>query len=159
MHFNDLSLYKYDLSKTLSDVYNIGWLERDIKFQKGIVDNEILNKLAIIIRERMVHAMRGIHPCQFCEPYDPMKTFTISTPKGPTLLGMSEIWLPDYCSSKIYAAPSLIHHYIDKHNYLPPIEFIKSIEAFDINSEWDGDKEREKRVSLLHSKFEANSNN
>ncbi|WP_147322767.1 hypothetical protein [Emticicia sp. C21] len=73
--------------------------------------------------------MRGIYKCDFCKS-------EISVPhhSGKILLGHAEIWIPSISSNLIYASPTLIYHYIDKHHYLPPANYMESLMSFDLNS-------------------------
>jgi hypothetical protein len=41
-------------------------------------------------------------------------------------IGSDEIWVPGE-NGRIYAAPSLIVHYVEEHNYLPPPPFIEAV--------------------------------
>lgn len=43
----------------------------------------------------------------------------------------AELWIP--ANEAIYAAPILIVHFIEVHNYLPPAEFIAAIDLLDDN--------------------------
>lgn len=65
------------------------------------------------------------------------------------LLGMSEIWLPS-SSGVIYAAPSLIYHYMEAHRYLPPQEFLDAVIAFNLDATWNGEAEVEKWLTRPH---------
>lgn len=58
--------------------------------------------------------------------------------KDKIFLGHGEIWLPSITKEIIYASPTLMYHYIEKHHYLPPQDYIDSVIAFDLNSDWDG---------------------
>lgn len=42
------------------------------------------------------------------------------------MLGSAEIWVPGR-EGCIYAAPTLIVHYVEAHEYLPPPEFIEAV--------------------------------
>ena len=65
------------------------------------------------------------------------------------LLGMSQIRIPS-SSGLIWAAPSLIYHYIVAHSYLPPQAYLDAVEAFDLSSPWEGEAEAEKWFTRQH---------
>jgi len=55
------------------------------------------------------------------------------------LLGGAEIWIPD-SSQGYFAAPDLIIHYIEEHQYLPPREFLSALAIVDpaeLGSGWE----------------------
>jgi hypothetical protein len=53
---------------------------------------------------------------------------TIDPPAGT--FGNGEIYVPGR-SNIVYVAPALVAHYVEKHDYLPPAEFIDALMAFD----------------------------
>jgi hypothetical protein len=62
-----------------------------------------------------VNQTRGIHCCPFC--------------KGEVLpTGSYEMRVAGAC--EVYAAPSLVHHYVVAHGYRPPDEFIAAVMAW-----------------------------
>lgn len=149
MHFEDLSLYTYGLSKPIEGVRNIGWLCKDIAYPTGgtmphLV--EALKRWAIVAE---VNQMRGFEQCKLCPVLrgnNPgeilagyMQTST-SWNNEKLWLGASEIWIPDG-QGGIFAAPSLIIHYVETHYYQPPMEFVEAAlrpppKGWDPNREW-----------------------
>ncbi|MGE7389935.1 hypothetical protein ACQKM2_31090 [Streptomyces sp. NPDC004126] len=63
---------------------------------------------------------RGFHSCPFCAS----RVFgsRVSHPQGS-----AEIWVMG--GDVAYAAPELIAHYVEAHNYLPPNAFIQAVLA------------------------------
>jgi hypothetical protein len=121
MHFDDLSPYCYGLPRPLENVRNVGWLWKDKDYPTrkvaGLV--EALKRWAV---GAAANRMRGYELCRFCPPVGYQQMSSIWN--GDTLwLGSSEIWIPDGTGG-IFAAPSLIVHYVEAHDYLPPSEFI-----------------------------------
>jgi hypothetical protein len=55
----------------------------------------------------------GHHSCPFCPACQ------------PAAWGSGEIRVPG--NGKVYAAPVLVHHYVDAHGYRPPEEFIEAV--------------------------------
>lgn len=137
MYYKDLSNYQYNLPFEIDHVKNIGWLEFNYPYIKGEVPNGFLNKLFKIIKLKEVNLMRGLHDCDICNS-DGFKYIYHNNEE--ILLGHAEIWIPSINHNFIYASPTLIYHYIEKHNYLPPQDFIDSVMAFDLDSDWDGGK-------------------
>ncbi len=74
--------------------------------------------------------IRGINPCELCGK----KEITATDNPDSTLLGMSEIPIPDQNIEVFYASPSMVIHYIKNHNYVPPKWFIDSVLSFSLAS-------------------------
>jgi hypothetical protein len=159
MYLPDMSIYPNALGSP--NLRAIGWLDIEHEFPRGVTPQPVINTLKqIIVSKRDVNKMRGFHLCEFCasdmfgEKYMPdskedfrnysdKTTVYIENEDKKILLGMSEIWIPSP-SHIIYAAPSLIYHYITVHHYLPPQDFLDAVQSFDVESEWNGDAEVEK---------------
>ncbi|RZK16861.1 MAG: hypothetical protein EOO43_14075 [Flavobacterium sp.] len=106
-----------------------------------------------IYRRETVNATCGTHPCYFC--HDSTKFIVHDTDiyvdrQKNELLGMSEIWIPNHSRTKVFAAPDLIIHYINVHDYYPPQEFIAAVNDFDLTSDWSGNEAYQK---YLEAKF------
>jgi len=102
MKIDDLSPYSYMGHN--DSVKSIGWLEGD--FPKGHVDPNVIELLE---KYPITNRCRGVHGCEYCRE----------------TAGNGEIWTVG--EHGVYAAPSLLIHYIKEHNYLPPHEFIDSV--------------------------------
>ena len=116
---------------TRPDVVNVGWLSHEHDFPKGVASSTFVVRLERFVSSP-VNRRRGIHVCEFC-PYPPIEKLpnglnVIKPPPGTA--GNGEIRVPGK-NGMIYAAPVLIHHYVTKHGYLPPAEFIEAIEQAD----------------------------
>lgn len=130
-YFRDLSKYIYSESK-IPDL-NIGWLSRWRPFAKGTVESEFMEILALQVRMPR-NPTRGTHPCYFCSALRTRGVAASAKILGVEhSLGSAEIHAISR-SGQIFSAPNLIHHYIERHDYLPPDEFIQAI--------IDGKKER-----------------
>jgi hypothetical protein len=57
--------------------------------------------------------------------------------KKNLLLGIGELNIPSADRTKLYNVPTMIIHYIEKHNYRPPEEFLKALEAFPLDMPYD----------------------
>jgi hypothetical protein len=115
-HFADLTPYTYcHPEEELPDTVNIGWLDPDHPFPTGPTSKEFRDRLELLCGFP-VKQTRGVHPCYFC--------------KGQGRPGSSaEMRVAG--DGKVYAAPSLVHHYVVAHDYRPPDEFIAAVLAWD----------------------------
>lgn len=145
MHFPDLSPYSYGLQRPLTDVFNVGWLDRSISFPKGVVPASVADRLKDWFEVGHVNVMRGIHECNLCraEQWPPLPLrdnpwITIGTQTH--LLGHWEIWVPGP-DGKVFASPGLIIHYIDTHQYCPPQKFIDAVMSNDRRKSWNAQAE------------------
>ncbi len=123
-YFEDLSVYSYHNSFFYRpDTPNVGWLAKGHDFPKLTPSEEILD----LVWEHCkisIAQMRGIHPCEFCEGPAP---HVYAVRKGLNRsLGSSEIRVLSK-DGRIYAAPSLVYHYIRTHHCKPPDEFLRAL--------------------------------
>src|SRR5215472_15490721 len=110
-YFPDLSPYTFLTPKeqVSPSLLNVGWLSRGHSFPKGAVDQRIVEELLSLCRTR-VRLTRGFHRCEFCGVF-PMFMML----EGEQIsLGNGEIRVCG-ANGKTYAAPTMICHYIDKH--------------------------------------------
>ncbi len=144
MYYKDLSKYCYGGKQENS--FNIGWLERGQPVRKGDVPQEFIDKIWKYLRYP-VNVYRGFHVCDLC--LHPMAGIPVAVHEGRMRqIGYYEIrvWARN---GNVYAAPSMIYHYITCHGYKPPQEFIDVVmESEDPDSEayyqkvldyWKGD--------------------
>jgi len=98
--------------KKLMDHYNnslnIGWLDENHDYEKGETPP---NFLSILKKKEMNIFTFGSHCCPFCKNHHGGGVYEI---KG---------------KGKTYYTLEMIIHYIEKHNYKPPQEFIDSVLA------------------------------
>ena len=132
MYFRDLSKYDYH-NQFNEEAINVGWLGQPHSFETGEVSEEFLERLWAYLRYP-VRIFRGFHTCEFCKTnkYDCLR---VKYKGEERKVGYYEIRVFSK-DGKVYAAPSMILHYIMEHNYMPPEEFINAvIEAGDISNE------------------------
>ena len=121
-YYADLTPYAYDEHD--QPMINAGWLDRDHPFPTGDVDPETFARLVHLATfDRAV--MRGWHDCQFCDEESPIR-LPVEPPGREVLLGHGEIRL-ESDAGRVYAAPTLICHYVSAHSYLPPSEFLDAL--------------------------------
>jgi hypothetical protein len=111
--FEDLTPYTYlDSENELPNTVNIGWLDSNHPSTTGATSEEFRAKLGRLCQ-------RGLHPCPFCKGR--------GRPASSSEMRVSG-------SGKVYAAPSLVHHYVVAHCYRPPDEFVAAVLAWDETS-------------------------
>lgn len=114
--FEDLTPYTYfDPEREAPGTVNIGWLDAAHLFPTGPTSDEFQDKLGRLCELR-VQQTRGSHPCELCSGRD-------------RPVSSSEMRVAG--SRRVYAAPSLVHHYVAAHGYRPPEEFIEAVMACD----------------------------
>jgi hypothetical protein len=136
MYYEDLSPYSFTKMRSRAALLNVGWLEPGEQFQTGNTPDDVTAKIALttlVLR----NPMRGIHRCAFCNHEN---IYEILDGKR-ILLGMSEVWFPSPTSEIIFVAPSMLLHYVNRHQYLPPADAVQAILALPAKTdEWDTPK-------------------
>jgi hypothetical protein len=130
-YYEDLSPYEYFENEPLGvKAINVGWLGEGELFPTGETSQEFKAKLfEFCLDEYVVSIARGFHMCEFCdvsveEWYE--QSNTRYGEKAHWLnIGTGEIRVIG--QSALYAAPTLIYHYVVEHNYNPPDEFIEAV--------------------------------
>jgi hypothetical protein len=102
----------------------IGWLALGHEFPKMTPEDETLDLLwqycSISVAE-----MRGGHDCEFCPSGSARRAVRDGEER---LLCVAEIRVFSR-DGQIYAAPTLIYHYVAVHRYKPPDEFLEAMRA------------------------------
>jgi len=120
-YFEDLTDYSYYLYRPHTK--NVGWLASTHDFPKLTPPEEMLDLLWEHCKISVVQ-MRGLHHCEFCAPPSP-SVYAIR--QGQRLqLGSAEVRVLSR-GGDIYAAPTLIYHYVKTHHYKPPDEFLRAL--------------------------------
>jgi|WetSurMetagenome_2_1015567.scaffolds.fasta_scaffold39275_2 hypothetical protein len=121
--YEDLSDYEfYDMCKS-EKILNIGWLDSKHEYRSGKVPDEVVAKILQLCSNPM-HRTRGYHLCPFCSK--PSFGIEVQFENELFKLGSAEIMVRGQ-DKTIYMAPDMIYHYITKHNYLPPGEYIRAL--------------------------------
>jgi hypothetical protein len=122
-YFQDLSEYTY-LGSALRrpGTKNIGWLGLGQEFATAEPTEELLAKLWSLCKISVART-RGFHKCELClgEP-----SHRAERNGERLLLGTSEIRAFGM-HGEIYAAPTLIYHYVEAHRYKPSDEFLQAL--------------------------------
>ena len=109
--FEDLTPHTYSRVTDEHTVLNVGWLCGSQPFVTGTTTQEFQDTLAdLVLRQILLH--RGAHGCNLGCSNRPYGNGQIR------VLGQDQIW---------YSAPILIHHYVVKHEYRPPDEFVSAV--------------------------------
>jgi hypothetical protein len=134
-YFPDLSPYAYGHGSH-PDVVHVGWLDNLHPYANGSVDVRLIEKMKRLA-SRPVELYRGKHRCELCEePSDLVKTYLRNGIVIDPNCSWAQ-WIDERSSNgeirvfregTTFAAPVLIVHYIERHNYLPPDQFLKAIE-------------------------------
>lgn len=104
------------------DPLAIGWLNRKRPFTTGKIPDGFLEKLVLFcLPENTVCPLPRQRPCTLAN--HPVPAINHNGREIP--LGTAEIRVIG--EEEIYAASTLIYHYIKDHNYLPPQEFIDAL--------------------------------
>jgi hypothetical protein len=147
-YFPDLSPYNYS-APTQPGVVHVGWLCSAHPYPKGSVAPHLIDKLKVLA-EQPVELFRGYHVCDLCGPGITLTKERISNGEirltvcsfghdddlqgntDPTFkIGIQSDLI--FVRKVTYAAPVLIVHYVEAHNYLPPTEFLHAVEMHRID--------------------------
>lgn len=123
--FEDLSTYEYGPAGDGGDVRNVGWLGNGHDFHIGEVPDGFADRLARLVVSHPVNRTRGWQECPFCAGEYPIR---IDVDGERRALGDAEIRVSG-AGGRIYAAPTLVVHYVNAHGYRPPEEFIEAVMA------------------------------
>src|SRR5262249_29965642 len=110
-YFKDLSDYSYHESAFRPGTRNVGWLGAGHEFEKAEPTEEVLDRLWNFCRIS-ISLSRGFHQCEFCST---SPSFQGERNGETLLLGAAEIRVFSK-HGDIYAAPTLIYHYVKVHH-------------------------------------------
>lgn len=132
MYYPDLSRYEYTDVRGDGEAHlNVGWLDASHPFETGVLSDEAAERLKHL-RANPVNQFRGSHACDFCLA----EARTQLPETGPAIivalgeagaLGNGEIVIKG--AHGWYHAPVLITHYVERHDYLPPTDFVEAVLA------------------------------
>ena len=124
----------------MDNVLSVGWLDKKYKYTTGHVDSYLTEKLLLLMFEHkqvIVNQTRGLHLCDMCVGRSVDRVVAAHYKERRIYLGTAQIWLPAQ-NNQILAAPTLIYHYIQKHDYLPPPIFLDALSEYQPNFDWNG---------------------
>jgi hypothetical protein len=112
--FSDLTDHTYTPPCGLK-LLNVGWLDVGNAYPIGPCDAEFRDALCDLC-QNPVFLHRGTHSCWYCRQL----SRNVEGNGQIRLAGKEGIW---------YAAPTLVHHYVTCHEYLPPVDFIDAVNS------------------------------
>jgi hypothetical protein len=122
-YFQDLTRYVYHGSEFYRpETVNIGWLERNERFDEQRPGDDVLDLLWSFCKVSIAR-MRGIHECGLDSCED---SYIAARDSERLILGSAEIRVFGE-DGMIYAAPTLIYHYVLAHRYKPPAQFLLAL--------------------------------
>lgn len=129
MYFPDLTPYTYHPPPEPLSV-NVGWLDRAYDFPQGPVPAGFVGRLLELCR-KTAKQHRGFYVCPFCDlgaDAGIPEPAAFERVKAAGALGSAELRVAGQ-GGRVYAAPTLIAHYVDVHGYQPPAEFVRAVMA------------------------------
>ena len=120
MFIPDLYPHIYHIPTGHPGVLAVGWLDGKHEFPTGNIGVRVAWKIRRLAK-RPVLLYRGFHICEMC----PVPSGGNKAPPQEVVRN-GEVWLevPD---GVIYAFPTLLTHYIGRHQYLPPPAFVSAV--------------------------------
>lgn len=104
----------------------VGWLDPVEPFIQGPLSADVFKKLTeLLVNPWQPGIAMGRHECGFCRFSGGPAVFRLDN--FEVQLGASNVFIP--ADGFLYAAPSLILHYIDSHGYSPPEDFQRAVLA------------------------------
>lgn len=147
-YFADLTFYTY-FGGLETTAKNVGWLQRDHAFPTAVPSEETLDLLWRFCSVPVMK-MRGVHLCDLCAApqwayaerngeklllgHSEMRAFSAESSASSLRNALEQtesgglIFLQrSPVPFSIYAAPTLIYHYVEAHRYKPPEEFLRAL--------------------------------
>ena len=124
--FPDLSPYTYFPLVRGQRMLNVGWLGAREPFATGPFASDVLDCIVDLCRSPWNLTM-GAHECELCAPVAEQPSVPLWVDYWPS--GNGEIHV-EGDDGIVYAAPTLIYHYIRDHGYAPPEEFTAALRAY-----------------------------
>jgi hypothetical protein len=116
--FADLAEYDY-VGGRVPGLLCVGWLAAGQSFATGKTPEAFRVALAVLCETRAVTGTWGHHACEFCPGASWHDRYYC-------INGTGEIRVRSKTGTR-YAAPRLIMHYVEAHDYLPPADFIAAV--------------------------------
>jgi hypothetical protein len=102
---------------------NVGWLDSSHDFPVAVPAPKLLERLWQFCLVS-VCPERGLQECPLCK-----KLGVAERNDTRLILGSAEIRVFDRSGQSAFAAPNLVYHYIEAHQYQPPPEFMEAMES------------------------------
>lgn len=118
MYFADLTPCSYSGVRE-QDGLSVGWLDKLHEFPRGPVPAGFVQRLAEICKSPFVKHL-GFHVCEFCD-LGPDETYTEAAARSSAVIRVVGR------NGTVYFSPFMICHYITRHDYQPPEDFIIAV--------------------------------
>lgn len=141
----DLELCTYDFwyQQHFPGCVAIGWIHSDKDYKPhGVLIEEFLPALKSFLKNKENYIIgpqyMGLHECGFCKKNNPKEKKQLTRQEWEKKYNNGKDWKPpqktniDYKrhdnliiegNDKTYAIPELFLHYVEEHEYIPPVEF------------------------------------
>ena len=126
-YFADLTEYSYGYLRTeegSAPLLNVGWLEVGHPFPTAEPEPEFVRALLRCCR-RPVTTYRGFHVCDLCD-VQVFEMPIVSYEGRRVHVGNGEVCVAG-SDGRLYIAPTLVAHYVLKHHYRPPEQFVSGV--------------------------------
>jgi len=124
-YFEDETPYSFAPSQGEGVVLNVGWLDGSRTYVQGAVPSDFVGRLRDLCASGTTRT-RGWHRCNVCPDGAPYPTAVERADTERYLVGDAEIRVVGQ-ASVIYAAPTMVIHYVQDHGYRPPDDFIVAV--------------------------------
>ena len=106
--------------KDAPELTAIGWLDSEYAYTKGPVEQSFFDKLGeLFIKPWQPYFFAGLHECHWCRFTGGPVVIAVNNKRVE--LGASNLFVPG--ENAMYVVPSKALHYIDAHEYAPPMQF------------------------------------
>jgi len=117
-YYPDLSPWSYFGAEDAPKLVAVGWLDSEHTIPSGGFDELFVDKLFdLLVKPWAPMHLLGFAECPFCT----LDSHGITYHDKTVVVGALNLFVPG--DGFLYAAPSMIAHYILVHNYAPPQEF------------------------------------
>jgi hypothetical protein len=129
-YYADLTPYEYSYADSYArghNVLNVGWLDVSRSYPTAHLPVEFEEKLLeFCFEDYIVQNTAGWHTCNLggCPGDHPPEK------RGDNIVNLGRGEIRVIGKACIYAAPTLIYHYVKVHHYSPPEEFIEAVFSY-----------------------------
>jgi hypothetical protein len=125
MYFADLTPCSYNIPEPKG--ISVGWLDKAHYFSRGAVPIGFVERLVELCKRPVVRH-RGFHACELCG-----FEFDINFKQHRAAGALSNAVIRVVGSNgSVYHSPAMICHYVAKHGYQPPEDFIRAVMETDL---------------------------
>jgi hypothetical protein len=128
MYFPDLTPCTYFPIEDPDKLLAVGWLDSSHDIPNGSIGVPFVERLVQLLYDPWQPGLfMGLAECEFCRFSGGPQSFCLSGQNNSVQIGVNNLFVPgDGC---LFVAPSLVVHYIDAHQYCPPLVFQQAVMA------------------------------